>query len=531
MPLKLNLKTMRLKLNLKTSLLGLAVVAISFFISLKTMDWLSPRGDVPPPALVQLPPLPPSTRTSIIVAPVTISLSAIREAAERGAPRNFAGKADNPVSQILQNGDIGWTASRGPIAATGAQDVLSLSTPLTGKLNATGSLSAKTAGAIGDAIGGLLGNEAAKQIEGVNIKSLNASAEIRGNVTITSRPKLAAAWHFEPNLAAQVTLGDTSLSIAGARVNVPAQVKPFIDKTVGEQLNAISDRIRSDSTLIRNARLQWARACRSIPLQGTGTLTSLPALWLEMRPTRAIAAQPRVDASALTVPIGIEAETRITASETKPDCPFPEKISLIPPTQGGVAIDVPIDLPFKEINKIVEAQFAGRTFPEDGSGPVEVTVKRASVLPSGDRLLISLRVHAKEKKSFFGFGAEANVHIWGRPVLDRAQQTLRLSDIQLAVESETAFGLLGAAARAVMPHLQKTLGEKATVDLKPFASNARSKIAEAISELQKNGDGLRIAADITGLELADVTFDSKTLRVIAEASGAINVDVTKLPEL
>ncbi len=127
-------------------------------------------------------------------------------------------------------------------------------------------------------------------------------------------------------------------------------------------------------------------------------------------------------------------------------------------------------MPFTEINKIVEAQFAGKTFPEDGSGSVDVTVKRASVAASGDRLLISLLVNAKEKKSFFGFGGEANVHIWGRPVLDQAQQTLRLTEIELAVESEAAFGLLGAAARAAMPHLQRALADKATIDLKPFAS-------------------------------------------------------------
>ena len=52
---------------------------------------------------------------------------------------------------------------------------------------------------------------------------------------------------------------------------------------------------------------------------------------------------------------------------------------------------------------------------------------------------------AREKKSFLGFGGEANVHIWGTPVLDQAQQTLRLANIELAVESEAAFGLLGTA--------------------------------------------------------------------------------------
>jgi hypothetical protein len=518
-------------MRLKAILLAVAVVAVSFFVSLKAMDWLSSRDSVPAPALVELPPLPPAPRVSVILAQVTIPISAVRDAADRGAARNFAGKADNPVSQILQDADIGWTASRGPIAASGAQDALSLTTSLTGKLNVTGSLSSKATGAVGDAIGGLLGGNVAKQIGSVNIKAINASAEIKGNVTIVSRPRLAAAWRIEPNLSGQVTLGDSSLSVAGARVNVPAQVKPVIDKSVADQIDAAGARIRSDGAFERNARAQWAKACRSIPLQGGGAASTLPALWLELRPTRAIAVQPRVDAAAVALTLGIEAETRITPVQTTPNCPFPEKISIVPPTPAGVSIGIPIDMPFTDLNKIVETQLAGRTFPEDGSGSVDVIVKRASVAASGDRLLISLLVNAREKKSFFGFGGEAMVHIWGRPALDQTRQTLRLTNMEMAVESEAAFGLLGAAARAVMPHLQKALAEKATIDLKPFLTNAQKKIATAISDLQKNEDGVRVAAEITSLSLADIAFDSKTLRVIAEAAGTITVAITALPGL
>ena len=521
---------MRLPMHLKTILVGLAVIAVSFLVSMKAMDWLWPRaGSTAAPVLAELPPLPPASRSSSIMVPVSIALSAIRDVADRSSPYNFDGKADNPVSQILQNAEIGWTASRGPITATGAQDVLSLATPITGTLNVTGSLSAKATGAVGDALGSLLGGNVAKQIGSVNIKSLNASAEIKGNVTITARPKIAPNWRIEPNLAAQVNLGDTSLSVAGARVNVPAQVKPVIDKTVAEEIAALQARFSNDPIFERNARTQWAKLCRSIPLQTKDTDASLPSLWLEMKPTGAMAAQPRVDASAVLLTVGIEAETRITPAQTKPECPFPATIAIVPASPGRVMIGVPIDVPFTEINRIVEAQFAGRTFPEDGSGSVDVVVKRASVAPSGDRLLISLLVNARERKSFFGLGGEANVHIWGKPVLDEVLQTIRLTNIELAIESEAAFGLLGAAARAAMPQLQNALAEKATVDLKPFVSNAQKKIAAAIADFQKNEDGVRATADISSLRLADIAFDSKTLRVVALAQGAMAVSITKLP--
>ena len=96
---------MRSTVNLKTVLIGVAVLAASFFISLKAMDWLAPRAASPAPPVAQLPPLPPASKSSIVIAPVAIALSAIREQAEKAAPRNFAGKADNPISQILENAD------------------------------------------------------------------------------------------------------------------------------------------------------------------------------------------------------------------------------------------------------------------------------------------------------------------------------------------------------------------------------------------------------------------------------------------
>src|ERR1044071_577513 len=129
--------TMRLPMHSKWILIGGAVIAASFLVSLKAMDWLAPGGTVKPPVLVELPPLPAAPRSSTAMAPIAVALSAIRDAADRASPRNFSGKAENPISQILQNADIGWTASRGPIAASGAQYALTLSTPLSGTLNVT----------------------------------------------------------------------------------------------------------------------------------------------------------------------------------------------------------------------------------------------------------------------------------------------------------------------------------------------------------------------------------------------------------
>jgi hypothetical protein len=63
---------MRPAVSLKSILLGIAIIAVSFFVSLKAMDWLASRGNIPGPAIAELPPLPPAVRISSIMAPVAI---------------------------------------------------------------------------------------------------------------------------------------------------------------------------------------------------------------------------------------------------------------------------------------------------------------------------------------------------------------------------------------------------------------------------------------------------------------------------
>ncbi len=163
---------------------------------------------------------------------------------------------------------------------------------------------------------------------------------------------------------------------------------------------------------------------------------------------------------------------------------------------------------------------------------MDVEVLKVHVGAAGDRLLIALDVKAREKKSWFGFGATATVQIWGKPVLDAQNQILRLTDVSLAVESEAAFGLLGAAARAAMPYLQKALAEKAVVDLKPFAADAKKKIAAALADFQQNSEGVQVDASRAGraperhrLRLEDLAGDRGGRRQRARRRHAIAEDV------
>lgn len=485
-----------------------------------------PRANLPPPR-----PLPAMTHLSVVIAPVAISLGAIRKVLDDAAPREFVGKNDNPVAQLLGRAEIALTVSRGTLAVTGGNDTLTLTTPLDGNIRISGETNnqaSRALGSLGGAIGGLLGDNVGKQFETYANKVLDQNNKFRGTVVATAHPALTAAWRLQPNLAARIDLGDTGADIAGIRINLAGEIRPLLEPTVNRQIAALEAQLRNDPFIERAAREQWAKMCRSIPLGGGNT--GLPRLWLEMKPVRAAAAQPRIDGRNATLTVGVQADTRITAKQSKPNCPFPAKLELVPPMDNGkLAVGVPIDVPFTELNKLLEAQLKGHRYPDDGSGPAELVVRGVNVAAAGDRLLISLKVKVTEKKSWFGFGADATVHIWGKPALDRQKQIMRLTDISLAIESEAAYGLLGTAARAALPYLQRSLTERAVVDLKPFAADAQKRIGAALSDFHHPAPGTQVDTKVNGLHLTAIAFDANTLRIIAEAAGAVRVSVRELP--
>ena len=546
---------------------ALIVVVIAGAGAVGAMKWLWPGAGDRRPKLVDVPPLSPVTRNSVIVTPVAIALTAIQDALEAAAPRDYSGKPSIPTTPFLSNVDIGWSVARGPFVVAGRPDGLAISTTLNGSLRVANQMT-NQGGSTQDPPGGFpprgfqgppggfpgppggffgppggfpgppgmypgpRGGAGSGQEQGAQSpteRTAEQRADISGNVMLTARAMLLPGWRLDPNLVAQVTIGDASLSLMGMRFSLADAVKPLLDRTVNEQVTALQARIRDDPFLENGARREWAKMCRSISLGATAA--GVPNLWLELRPTRAFAAQPRISESALTLTIGVQAETRIVPNETKPDCPFPAQLEIVPNIDDGrVNVAIPIDIPFTEVTRLLETQLQGKTFPEDKNSAFTATVRGVNLAASGDRLLISLRIRANENRSWFGLGTEATIHVWGRPVLDRGRQQLRLADVALDVESHAAFRLLDAAARAAVPYLERTVADNAVVDLAPFTANARKSIEAAIVGFRKNADGVRVDAAATDVRLVAVEFDAKTLRVIAEADGTVRVAVTKLPE-
>src|SRR6185503_15383325 len=149
---------------------GVAAVCVAglfFAATVWTLSRLLPPSDSGLPDALAImkppPPLQPVTRASHVVAPVAVSLAAIGHALDSATPREFAGKNDNPVTQLLGQAEIGLTVTRGTIYTTGQPGAMTIVTPLNGTVRITGQIgtaAGKVVGGIGGALGGLIGGNA-----------------------------------------------------------------------------------------------------------------------------------------------------------------------------------------------------------------------------------------------------------------------------------------------------------------------------------------------------------------------------------
>jgi hypothetical protein len=506
---------------------GTVLFAAFFAAALRVMDsiWPADPALAQTPPAVATPPLAPMTRTSFVIAPIAVANAAIRDAIEAAAPRDFAGRRDNILPDLLSKAELHWTMMRGKFDVTSRGDALAITSDVAGSVRLNGQVGGQV-GSITRSLASIAGPEIGQAVHSIVGKPFEQRADMHGNIAVLARPALTPGWRIEPNFTTQVGVADFSLPVGGQTLNIGKDIKPTVDKAVATELAGYANRIRNDDTVALAARRGWEKLCRSVSLHSTAP--GVPDLWLEMRPVRAFAAQPRIGAETLNLVLGVEAETRVIAHETQPDCPFPAELEIVqPPERGRAEIALAIDVPFTQISGLLEKQLVGKTFPDDGSGPVAATIESASIAGAGDRLLLALKVRGT---GWFGVAAPADVYVWGRPALDQDNQILRLDDVTIDVQSEAALGLLGAAARTAIPHLQSMLAEKAVVDLKPFASNTRASLEAAIDDFTHEAQGVRVYTGVSSLRLTGIAFDATTLRLVAELDGALGIAVTALPK-
>src|SRR5690242_13026782 len=93
--------------NIAVTFLVIIVAAIGGAVWF--LKFRAPTAVDRPPVVTDVPPLPPVTRSSLIVTPVVIPVAVIQAAIETAIPPTMSGKPDIPAPPGISGAEITWT--------------------------------------------------------------------------------------------------------------------------------------------------------------------------------------------------------------------------------------------------------------------------------------------------------------------------------------------------------------------------------------------------------------------------------------
>ena len=273
-----------------------------------------------------MPPLQPLTGTSTVLAPTAIALSAIREALDAQAPKNLSGKPQNPVSKLLS--DRATHLHRQPRAACRVPASPACSSSPR-RCPANSRRSARSTGAVGtgvstvgNAVGNLIGGSVGSQVQNLAGKAFDEHTDIQGtrddDVAADHRAELAARAQSRRTGQRRRRRAADRRAQAQRRQRGQAGARRCAARPDGARWKRICATIRSSKTprapngpscAIRFRSARRGRACR---IFGSKCGPFAPS-----RRSR------RSTASAVTLLVGVQAQTRIVPSQTQAELPVP----------------------------------------------------------------------------------------------------------------------------------------------------------------------------------------------------------------
>ena len=435
---------------------------------------------------------PLAERLSRATIPVSVPITAVGEALERGTPKEESGSVRNALGGRFAQSELSWQLARSDLRVSGRSGALSVEAKLSGEADATGVI---------------------RLLRKVNFSS---RGDVLANISLTASPTLKTNWHVSPNLSeVKIDMQRTNIPIRRiVDIDAREHILPGI-KTAAEGLRAELNRSVARSGLFRQAAGEgWKRLCASTPLgENSG-------LWLETKPVVARAAQIRIDHKEIRSTIGIEVKTRILSERTQPRCPFPKTLLIEKPKPGGFEIVMPALIDYETFGRMLAEEVVGKSFGKK----VSVLIRAIRIRPHGENLLLETKV-AVEADILSGTEARGTLYLLAEPKLNVKAQAVTLENVKLDVDSQNVlFSMAGKAAEpllldAISRHIPFELGPR----LKEFKDSSESAISALSSE------SISATGKVHRVRLTRLDVGPEHLRLVLTAEGRLRARVEAVP--
>lgn len=332
---------------------------------------------------------------------------------------------------------------------------------------------------------------------------LDAGVEL----TLTIDYGIDAQWNAQPRI--ELThrwTGDPRLKLGPLSFKVRGPVDKKLGSKLAEAATAIEAKMMEQDTLRARLEQTWAELHQP-------RLTDKGDGWLVMAPKQLAMSAPKVVDGALEIPFAIQTTLRVVSGdkpEPTPLTPLPTRTD--PTGADGVEVAAELRLEWEALEQRTAASLQGRTWESELG---TLSVGRVQLYPSGDRIALGLDLLADNA----GVQTPATVWFLGRPVLDRAAETVRIEDFDYAVQADG--GWLETANHAT---LRTTLRDQVQPSLVfPYGDAAKTKLDDVGG--QRGEKDFEMTIDAFDVERMNLAQDALVVQLSLTGAASLDIDV------
>jgi hypothetical protein len=245
-----------------------------------------------------------------------------------------------------------------------------------------------------------------------------------------------------------------------------------------------------------------------------------PRTWLVLEPQDVALAPIRGNGLEVQSAISLHALTRVVLGE-KPATstkPLPT-LRVAAPTESGIRVPFDVAVPYAEASRIVNEQFAARTYNVGRGATLKIESIQLSAGANGKTsVAASIDYHASALKKYRGL-----VYLEGSPAIDPATMAVVVNDLDYAVDPHRHNPFLRIADHFAHDDVRDQLRANAKWPIAGSIAAMRADIERGITRKLAPNVALRGTVDSIAPQSVTATAEGYTIRAVAVGSAEVTV--------
>ena len=239
-------------------------------------------------------------------------------------------------------------------------------------------------------------------------------------------------------------------------------------------------------------------------------------LWLKMLPNEILMSPITSSNGILSSTIGIKSITEIFVSELSPKYLESKKLpnfNILPKVDNKLVLNLGIDIPFNEAEKIAMKTIVGQTFTE---GKRKVTIKGIKLYGSNNKLVVSTEIEGSLNGKIF---------VTGIPYYNSATSSVELKDAEFDIKTKNV--LVKSANWLFHSGIVKKMQQSMVFPIGPELASTKKSINQNLQN-NKKVKGIVLNGSMNDLNIKEIILTPASFKIVGFATGTINLIVEGL---